>query len=56
VSIILRQEVSGHEQVGVKAIEASGRHGSCRKVRYLAIPGLDKLDWWYLARDAITQY
>jgi hypothetical protein len=30
VSIILRQEVSGHEQVGVKAIEASGRHGSCR--------------------------
>jgi hypothetical protein len=21
-----------------------------------AIPGLDKLGWWYLARDAVTQY
>lgn len=48
--------MSEHEQVGVKAIEASGRYGSCREVRYFTIPGLDKLGWWYLARDTVTQY
>lgn len=48
--------MSEHEQVGVKAIEASGRCDGCREVRYFTIPGLDKLGWWYLARDIVTQY
>jgi len=26
------------------------------RIGTLAIPGLDKLGWWYLARDTVTQH